>query len=49
MGWAVVGTLIICFIVQKTVGFRIEQEEEITGLDYALHGERGYGLIHAEM
>jgi ammonium transporter, Amt family len=43
---ASIGTLIICHIVQKTVGFRLDAEREMAGLDYALHGERGYGLIN---
>ncbi len=38
-------TLIICVIVEKTVGFRVNEETEINGLDYSLHGEQGYGLI----
>lgn len=42
---AIVGTLIICFIVEKTVRFRIDEEKEIVGLDYSLHGEHGYGLV----
>ena len=35
-------TLIICIIVEKTIGFRIDKEKEMIGLDQALHGERGY-------
>lgn len=45
---AVVGTLIICILVEKTVGFRIEEENEVYGLDQSLHGENGYGLIFPE-
>ncbi|MDH5299208.1 MAG: ammonium transporter [Desulfobulbaceae bacterium] len=45
---AAVGTILICVIVEKTVGFRIDEQGEITGLDYSLHGERGYGLIHSD-
>lgn len=41
---AAVGTILICVIVEKTVGFRINEEAEILGLDRALHGERGYDL-----
>lgn len=44
---AAVGTLIICFLVEKTVKFRIEDEQEIEGLDLSLHGEHGYGLINS--
>jgi len=41
---AAVATIVICFVVEKTVGFRIDESSEIVGLDYSLHGERGYGL-----
>lgn len=39
---AAVATYIICVIVEKTIGFRLEQEEEHLGMDQSLHGERGY-------
>ena len=45
IGLAAVGTLLICFVVEKTLGFRINEEEEVAGLDYSLHGEHGYGFI----
>jgi Amt family ammonium transporter len=45
---AAVGTGLICLLVDKTVGFRIDQEGELQGLDQSLHGESGYGLIFPE-
>lgn len=42
---ALAGTLVICFLVEKTVGFRIAENAEEAGLDLSLHGEHGYGLI----
>ncbi|MEW6220437.1 MAG: ammonium transporter [Thermodesulfobacteriota bacterium] len=42
---ATVATLVICFLVQRTVGFRVDEGQEFEGLDYALHGERGYGFM----
>jgi Amt family ammonium transporter len=39
---AAVMTYLICIIVEKTIGFRIDKESEHLGLDQALHGERGY-------
>ncbi|MFH1982022.1 MAG: ammonium transporter [Pseudomonadota bacterium] len=45
IGLAVAGTLAICFVVEKTVGFRMDPEGELAGMDYSLHGEHGYGLI----
>jgi Amt family ammonium transporter len=42
--FATVMTLIIGFIVQKTIGLRLPEAEEKSGMDHSLHGERGYGL-----
>ncbi len=39
-------TFIICIVVEKTIGFRIDHEKEIEGLDQALHGEHGYGFLN---
>jgi Amt family ammonium transporter len=39
---AVVGTLIIGFIVKATIGLRANEEVETIGLDLAEHGEEGY-------
>jgi Amt family ammonium transporter len=45
---AAVGTLIICLLVEKSVGFRIDEQSEFEGLDKSLHSENGYGLIFPE-
>jgi Amt family ammonium transporter len=45
---AAVGTLVICFLTEKTVGFRIDQQGELDGMDMFLHSENGYGLIFPE-
>jgi ammonium transporter, Amt family len=45
IGFAVVGTLAICWLVEKTVGFRIASESEQAGLDRSIHGEQGYGYM----
>jgi len=39
---AIVGTLIILFIVDKTIGLRVSEEQEAQGLDLSQHGEEGY-------
>lgn len=44
--YAIVGTLIIIFIVEKTVGLKAKTQEELDGLDHAFHGERGYGMLN---
>jgi len=43
--YAAVGSLIIIFITEKTVGFKAKPCDELDGLDYAYHGERGYGML----
>lgn len=42
---SILGTLIILFVVDKTIGLRVSAEDEDTGLDLSQHGEEGY---HAE-
>jgi Amt family ammonium transporter len=39
-------TLVILFIVDKTIGFRLSAQDEQAGMDHALHGEHGYGLLN---
>ena len=43
---AIVGTLIILFIVDKTIGLRVSAEDERIGLDLSQHGEEGYEWAH---
>jgi ammonium transporter, Amt family len=43
---AIVGTLIILFIVDKTIGLRVSEGEEADGLDLSQHGEEGYDWAH---
>jgi Amt family ammonium transporter len=42
--FAFVLTFILALIIHKTVGLRATEEQEYTGLDLSLHGERGYHL-----
>ena len=46
--FAAVTTLVICIVLEKTVGFRIDAQGEQEGLDQTLHSENGYGLIFPE-
>jgi len=43
-GYSFVVSFLIAFIVEKTIGMRIEETKEINGLDEEIHGERGYSL-----
>ena len=45
-GVSIVGTLIILFVVDKTIGLRVSEEAEREGLDLSQHGEEGYDWAH---
>jgi len=42
--YSFIATLIIGFIIDKTIGFRVKAEAEIAGIDYDQHAETGYEL-----
>ncbi|HWQ27189.1 MAG TPA: ammonium transporter [Chlorobaculum sp.] len=46
VAYAAVVSLILLFIVEKTIGLRISENDEMSGLDHSMHGEQGYGLIN---
>ena len=44
LAYSFIATLIIGKIVDRTIGFRIPQDQEIAGIDLAIHAERAYEL-----
>jgi ammonium transporter, Amt family len=46
MSWvlAIVGTLVILWICDAVVGLRVQEQDEIQGLDLSMHGEEGYNF-----
>ncbi|MFN0117359.1 MAG: ammonium transporter [Elusimicrobiota bacterium] len=44
--FSVITTIILVILVEKTVGFKMDENEEMAGMDHSLHGEHGYGLIN---
>jgi Amt family ammonium transporter len=46
IGWAlaIVGTLVLLFLVDKTMGMRVSAADEAQGLDLSQHNEEGYDL-----
>ena len=45
IGYCAVATWIICFLIDKTIGMRVSQEDEVMGLDLTQHHERAYTII----
>lgn len=44
--YAGVMTFILAVIINKTIGFRSSDKEEMQGLDASYHGEHGYGMLN---
>ncbi|MGP4020678.1 ammonium transporter [Saccharopolyspora sp. 5N708] len=42
LGYSLVLTFVIAWIIQKTIGFRVDPDTESNGIDEAEHAERGY-------
>jgi len=45
MIYSFVASLVIGIAIEKTIGFRVNSEEEIAGVDQVVHGEAGYALV----
>ncbi|MFH1875034.1 MAG: ammonium transporter [Pseudomonadota bacterium] len=46
--YAALVTLVIAIALQKTLGFRATPEDELSGLDFSMHGEQAYGMLNAD-
>ena len=42
--YAFIVTFILAFVLEKTIGLRVEKEDEIMGLDQTQHSESGYNM-----
>ncbi|WBU38702.1 ammonium transporter [Homoserinibacter sp. YIM 151385] len=40
--------LVIGFAIEKTIGFRVKNEDEVAGIDSIVHGEEGYVLTEVK-
>jgi len=47
IAFSAVGTFAIAWILDRTIGLRVSEEEEFAGLDVSLHGERAYSTAGA--
>ncbi|MEX2557592.1 MAG: ammonium transporter [Actinomycetota bacterium] len=45
LAFSFVMTLLICWIVDKTVGLRVDEDAELEGLDLSQHSEAGYTFV----
>ena len=47
MAYSFFVAFVLGFAIEKTIGFRVKNEDELAGLDTILHGEEGYALQNA--
>ena len=45
LAYSFILTLVIGFAIAKTIGFRIEEEDEVEGIDFTEHSETGYDFV----
>ncbi|HQX36707.1 MAG TPA: ammonium transporter [Microbacteriaceae bacterium] len=48
LAYSFVIALVVGFAIEKTIGFRIKDVDEIAGVDLAVHGEAGYAISEDE-
>jgi len=48
LAYSFVLSFAIGWVIQKTIGFRIKNEDELAGVDLVVHGEEGYVLADAK-
>jgi Amt family ammonium transporter len=46
IGYAGIGTFILVWLVNNTIGLRSAEKAEMEGLDSVYHGEHGYGMLN---
>lgn len=45
-GYSFAVALGLGFLIEKTIGFRVKNEDEIAGVDLVVHGEEGYAMAN---
>ena len=44
LAYSFVVSLLVAWLIQKTIGFRVRHEDEVAGVDAVVHGETGYAM-----
>jgi Amt family ammonium transporter len=47
IAYAAILTLVILVVVEKVIGLRMKNKDEMQGMDFSIHGEHGYGMVNA--
>jgi Amt family ammonium transporter len=48
LAYSFVLAFVIGYVIEKTMGFRVKNEDEIAGIDTVVHGEEGYVLVDSK-
>lgn len=46
VAYSAIITLVLIFVINKTIGFKASEDEEMKGMDSSYHGEKGYGMLN---
>jgi Amt family ammonium transporter len=46
--YAAACTLVLVVVIDRVLGFRLDPAREMAGMDHALHGESGYGMLNLD-
>jgi ammonium transporter, Amt family len=46
IAYAAAVTIVLLFVLNKTIGLRSKEEDEMKGMDAVYHGESGYGMLN---
>ena len=46
IAYAAIVTFVLVWIIDKTIGLRAKDADEMQGLDASYHGEHGYGMLN---
>ncbi len=45
MLWSALATVLVALLIKYTIGWRLSDEDEVTGIDFVEHGESAYDLV----
>ena len=48
IGYSAIMTIILVVLVEKLVGFKLNEPKQMAGMDHELHGEHAYGLLNLD-
>ncbi|MBN2342126.1 MAG: ammonium transporter [Deltaproteobacteria bacterium] len=48
LGYAGVVSFVLVFVIDKAIGLKMNDEEQMAGMDHSIHGEHAYGMLNLD-